>query len=245
MLDILSRVGLGFGLFVTGYLLGRGNGCHCGCKKIMSENETGQIGEGGGKVGHAKRGVRITRASGVLVDLMESGSQRDFIPDVHITAVIAAFDDEPASLRGSLMLAVPNATPTTRDNVHGWKGVRWREEMRSLVEDVTNGIAAPKRILAKRTGTRRNRRQNVVKRNYAALMRDENAVQGLLDLFEYAESGYVESPVLDAALSAAGYETLPDRGSKRGNMIRAAFPDVQRYGSGGGRWGLRLKEPDE
>ena len=240
--------------------------------------------ETGGSEPRRRRVKRVTRASDALTELMIEGEQADFIPDAHVLAVIKALDDQPASMVGSLRLAVPSVTPTSRKNVTGWKGVRWRDDMRDMVEEITKDVDVKARALGRRaaasghadkdgasatggaaiettgdaieTGARRpegggERANGARKRrktrggrkrrvDYEALRRRNSAI-GLMALFERSETGYMASRDIDDELRWAGYEALPDRGALRGDIIRAAFPDVKRQGKRDGKWGLRLK----
>lgn len=236
--------------------------------------------ETGGSEPRRRRAKRVTRASDALTELMIEGEQADFIPDAHVVAVIKALDDQPASMVGSLRLAVPSVTPTSRKNVTGWKGVRWRDDMRDMVEEITKGVNVKARVAGNRsaqtddsvqagtpgldgiaaeaakdasefadasversTGARKRRKARGGRKrrvDYEALRRRNSAI-GLMALFERAETGYMASRDIDDELRWAGYEALPDRGALRGDIIRAAFPDVKRQGKRDGKWGLRLK----
>lgn len=290
MLAKLMMTGVCF--FVLGFIMGKGRdgeGDERAAPAAALDNGAGSGSAAALDIAHEKgvseprrrRAKRVTRASDALTELMIEGEQADFIPDVHVLAVIKALDDQPASMIGRLRLAVPSVTPTSRKNVTGWKGVRWRDDMRDMVEEITKGVAIKARVPPRRSvqsddaagltlgqidkaaegdaialvgdaagsgadgtnGARKRRKAKGGRKrrvDYETLRRRNSAI-GLMALFERAETGYMASRDIDDELRWAGYEALRDRGALRGDIIRAAFPDVKRQGKRDGKWGLRLK----
>ena len=155
-------------------------------REISDSEETVVEGQDGGIVKRA----RSRRVSKVLTELMEEGSQQDFVPDEHVLALIDEFDGAPVSLKGSLLYAVPSITRTSRNNVNGWKGVRWQDDMRDIVDEVTKGIVLKPRKPANRVkrGMIGRRKGNERHMDDSAMRRD-NGTRGLSTLFEYSEAG--------------------------------------------------------
>lgn len=108
-----------------------------------------------------------------------------------------------------------------------------------MIDDVLKDVVVAKRGSPQRKNGRKAGGKRRV--DYAALWQ-RAAARGLEAVFEYDHEGLMPTRVIDDALAEAGYEPLPDRGSQRGDMIRAVFPHVERHGKGAGRWGLKLRE---